>query len=61
MNDTFSNGKTDWHNWMRDTQKIDPSDTASIALVWKVVAQCSIERANVLAAKRRRSAGKEKV
>lgn len=37
MGDTFKDGTTDWHNWMRDTMQIEPSDSKSIALVWAVI------------------------
>jgi hypothetical protein len=47
MGHTFDNGKTDWHNWMRDTMGILPTDEKSIKLVWAVIAQCNRERATV--------------
>jgi hypothetical protein len=41
----FSDGSTDWHNWMRDVAKISPSDSSSIALVWATVVHCKIDSA----------------
>jgi hypothetical protein len=43
MSDTFSDGKTDWHNWMRDTMKIDPSDKRTIEIVWACIARCKMD------------------
>ena len=40
MGDTFANGTTDWHNWMRDTMKIDPSDKRTIEIVWSCIVRC---------------------
>ena len=41
--DRFRDGSTDWHNWMRDTMKIDPSDSKSIALVWAVISRMKLD------------------
>ena len=43
MSDRFKDGTTDWHNWMRDTMHIDPSDSKTIALVWAVIGRCKTE------------------
>lgn len=41
MGDRFENGKTDWHNWMRDTMKIDPSDKRTIEIVWACIVEAN--------------------
>jgi len=40
MGDTFANGTTDWHNWMRDTMKIDQNDKRTIEIVWACIVRC---------------------
>lgn len=29
--------RTNWHDWMRDVKKIDPSDAKTISLIWEVI------------------------
>lgn len=40
MSDRLLDGTTDWHNWMRDTMKIDPNDKRTIEIVWACIVRC---------------------
>lgn len=44
--DALLSGKTDWHNWMRDTMHIDPNDKRTIEIVWACIVRCQADFEN---------------
>ena len=59
MSDTLRDGTTDWHNWMRDTMKIDPKDTRTIEIVWACIVRCQLDFAKKFCSECTKNTGKE--
>lgn len=59
MGDTLRDGATDWHNWMRDTMKIDPQDKRTIEIVWACIVRCKADFENEFCSKCAKNTNKE--